>query len=151
VSQVFIADAGYRIIDWQRPIEAPPDVDQALLAAAHNINPLSIVNENAARIILAYTALLGDSGSGRTCFRTAIAVVGQMGRCRGPANTRLTLIHNGPALLLLCVLVFWWHFATFSEHLDNHTRDRDREEYDPGGVPGIGKKTDKYKGGDAQQ
>jgi hypothetical protein len=29
--QVFIADGGYRIIDWQRPIEALPDVDLASL------------------------------------------------------------------------------------------------------------------------
>lgn len=38
--QVFITDDGYKVIDWQRPVIAPPEVDLVSLLIDQKINPL---------------------------------------------------------------------------------------------------------------
>lgn len=37
--QVFVADDGYRIVDWQRPLVGPPDVDLVSLLVMQKIDP----------------------------------------------------------------------------------------------------------------
>lgn len=41
--QVFITEDGFRVIDWQRPIIAPPDVDLVSLLVDRKISPLNYV------------------------------------------------------------------------------------------------------------
>jgi Phosphotransferase enzyme family len=38
--QIFLTSNGYRVIDWQRPILGPPDVDLVMLLDQHGIDPL---------------------------------------------------------------------------------------------------------------
>jgi aminoglycoside phosphotransferase (APT) family kinase protein len=38
--QVFVTPDGYRVVDWQRPTVAPPEVDLAALLVAAHIDPL---------------------------------------------------------------------------------------------------------------
>lgn len=42
--QVFITEDGYRVIDWQRPIIAPPEVDLVSLLVERKIDPLNYVD-----------------------------------------------------------------------------------------------------------
>lgn len=37
--QVFVTDRGYQVIDWQRPVVAPPEVDLVSLLIGRRINP----------------------------------------------------------------------------------------------------------------
>ncbi len=37
--QVFVAPGGYRVIDWQRPVVAPPEVDLVCLIVEQGMNP----------------------------------------------------------------------------------------------------------------
>ncbi len=37
--QVFVAEDGYRVVDWQRPVAAPPEVDLVALLAGQGIEP----------------------------------------------------------------------------------------------------------------
>lgn len=37
--QIFLTGDGYRVIDWQRPVLAPPDVDLVMLLDHHGIDP----------------------------------------------------------------------------------------------------------------
>jgi len=48
--QVFITANGYRVIDWQRPIIAPPDVDFVSLLVAQKIDPMKYVDPEMIRI-----------------------------------------------------------------------------------------------------
>lgn len=48
--QVFITADGYRVIDWQRPIIAPPDVDFVSLLVSQKIDPMKYVDPEIIRI-----------------------------------------------------------------------------------------------------
>lgn len=39
VSQVFVADDGYRVIDWQRPVRGPGDLDLVALLVDQGVDP----------------------------------------------------------------------------------------------------------------
>jgi hypothetical protein len=41
--QVFLAADGYRIIDWQRPVVAPPEIDLVALLVSQNLDPRPFV------------------------------------------------------------------------------------------------------------
>lgn len=45
--QIFVTGDGYRVIDWQRPILAPPDVDLVMLLDQHGIDPLPYTSQAA--------------------------------------------------------------------------------------------------------
>ena len=42
--QVFVTEDGYRVIDWQRPVIAPPDIDLVSLLVEQHIDPRSYVS-----------------------------------------------------------------------------------------------------------
>ena len=42
--QVFVTAAGYRVIDWQRPVIAPPEVDLVALLVSRRIDPRRYLN-----------------------------------------------------------------------------------------------------------
>lgn len=39
VAQVFVTPDGYRVIDWQRPMIAPPEVDLVTLLVNQKVEP----------------------------------------------------------------------------------------------------------------
>lgn len=43
--QVFVTADGYRVIDWQRPVLAPPEVDLVTLLVDRHIDPVRYVDE----------------------------------------------------------------------------------------------------------
>jgi len=43
--QVFVTDSGYRVIDWQRPIVAPAEVDLVSLLVEKRVEPHGIVDD----------------------------------------------------------------------------------------------------------
>ena len=48
--QVFLEQDGYRVIDWQRPVIGPPDVDLVSLLVAERIDPRAYVAREAAGV-----------------------------------------------------------------------------------------------------
>ena len=48
--QVFVTENGYRIIDWQRTVIAPPDVDLASLLVEQHIEPLNFIDATVVKI-----------------------------------------------------------------------------------------------------
>ena len=42
--QIFVTPDGYRVIDWQRPVIAPPDVDLVALLVGQNLDPRAYVD-----------------------------------------------------------------------------------------------------------
>jgi aminoglycoside phosphotransferase (APT) family kinase protein len=48
--QVFVTPDGYRIIDWQRPMIGPPEVDLVSLLAAEGIDPRSYADPAIVRV-----------------------------------------------------------------------------------------------------
>lgn len=43
--QVFVTDSGYRVIDWQRPVIAPAEVDLVSLLVHQHVEPRGIVDD----------------------------------------------------------------------------------------------------------
>jgi hypothetical protein len=48
--QIFVTDDGYRVIDWQRPILAPPDVDLVSVLVDHAIDASEYVDATVCRL-----------------------------------------------------------------------------------------------------
>lgn len=42
--QIFVTEDGYRIIDWQRPVMAPPEIDLVSLLIGQGVDPLRFVD-----------------------------------------------------------------------------------------------------------
>ncbi len=45
--QVFVTDSGYRVIDWQRPVIAPAEVDLVSLLVDKRVEPHGVVDDAA--------------------------------------------------------------------------------------------------------
>ena len=43
--QIFVTEDGFRVIDWQRPVMAPPETDLVSLLVEQHIDPRTYVNE----------------------------------------------------------------------------------------------------------
>jgi len=43
---IFVSSDGYRVIDWQRPILGPPDLDMATLLETSGVDPFAYVDES---------------------------------------------------------------------------------------------------------
>ena len=48
--QVFVTPAGYRVIDWQRPVVAPPEVDLVSLLVGQEVDPYEFIDPQVAGI-----------------------------------------------------------------------------------------------------
>jgi hypothetical protein len=48
--QIFLTGDGYRVIDWQRPILAPPDIDLVMLLDQYDIDPLPYTSPEAVAV-----------------------------------------------------------------------------------------------------
>jgi hypothetical protein len=48
--QVFVRADGYRVIDWQRPVVAPPEVDLVALLVRAGLDPRPYVDATTVRV-----------------------------------------------------------------------------------------------------
>jgi len=64
-NQVFVTTGGYQVIDWQRPVVGPPEVDLVALLVGEQVDPRQYVDARSS-VFTGFCSFTGGGSSGRS-------------------------------------------------------------------------------------